>query len=109
MKVTNVTPRVTPMVAATGSRQLGGAQPTVVANPANRKFDLKLQLTVKDAEAIIRARREVRKATLKRDLGSRKRADLQAVDAVNGLIMLVARVLEDEGRDTTSENFDGRP
>ena len=109
MKATNKTARVLPVVAATGSRQIGGAQPTVAADPANRKFKVELELTVKDAEAIIRARREVRKDTLKRDLGSRKRADLQAVDAVNGLIMLVARVLEDEGRDTTSENFDGRP
>lgn len=108
MKATNVTPRVAPQRAPTGSRQIGGAVTTPV-DPADRKFNVNLVLTVKDAEAIIRARRDVRKSTLKRDLGSRKRADLQAVDAVNGLIMLVARVLEDEGRDTSSENFDGRP
>ena len=108
MKATNVTPRVAPVRQPTGSRQIGGAQ-TVPVDPADRVFKVNFELTVKDAEALIRARRDVRKATLKRDLGSRKRSDLQQVDAVNGFIMLAGRVLEDEGRDSSEENFDGRP
>lgn len=107
MKATNVTPRVTP-ARATGSRQIAGAA-GVEENPADRKFKVNFEFTEMDVKAIIRGRRELKKADIKRGLGGRSRKDLQAVDAINGLIMLAARVLEDEGRDTSSENFDGRP
>jgi len=82
MKATNVTP--------------------ATSQVSDSRYTVELRLSEKSARAIIRARRDLRKATLRQDLSA---AD---ADVINGLSMIVGSILEDEGRNEREVDFDGR-
>jgi len=79
------------------------ANKTAPVSQVHDEYKLVVKLSDREARALIRARRDLRKATIENDL--RDRYD---VDVVNGIIMLAGRVLEDAGRDVSSVDFDER-
>ena len=77
-----------------GSRQVG----------SSRQYVLTVTLSEKEARAIIKGRRQLRKDDIRDSFDN----DSYAIDVVNGIVMLAGRVLEDEGRDESGVDFDGR-
>ena len=67
-----------------------------------KNYTVELTLSEHSARALVRARRDLKKSTLRRNLSA---AD---ADVINGLPMIIGSILEDAGRDTREVDFDSR-
>jgi len=75
----------------TGEKEMKATQQVVIT----------LEITAKEADAIVKARRDLRKDTLRQDLGDYE------TDVVNGLSMIIGSLIEDQ-RESRKEDFDSR-
>lgn len=75
---------------------------TAASQVSEDRHTVTFKFSEPEAKALIRARRDLRKDTLRDNLND---AD---TDIVNGIVMLAGRVLEDDGRNESSVDFGSR-